>query len=85
MKTHDAPQIFKAILSPGAQATIEGKLYALCGIRATDRAEFDKYASIVVENDTEATTMRGCCVGKEKVADLVKQIRDGYYAPFAAP
>jgi len=79
LRAQNAPEVFRAVLSPGAQATEEGKLYALCGIRATDRSAFERYAVELVSTNAEVTTMRGCCVGSEKAADVVKQISDGVY------
>lgn len=71
--------IFKLVLSPGAQATEEGKLYALCGLRATDRAAFDEQAAIIATNNAQVTIQSGCIVGSEGAADLVKRISNGAY------
>jgi hypothetical protein len=79
LRSRSAPDVFRLVFSPGAQATEEGKLYALCGIRATDRSAFDSYAAILLSTNAEVTTQRGCSVGGEKVADVVKQISDGVY------
>jgi hypothetical protein len=79
LRSPSAPEVFKLILSPGAQATEEGKLYALCGLRATDRAAFDHYAAVSVSTNAGVTTQSGCIVGHERAADVVKRIADGVY------
>jgi len=84
LRSRGAREVFKLVLSPGAQATEEGKLYALCGIRATDRAAFDRYAAFVVSTNAEVTTQSGCIVSHERVADVVKQIADGAYDSYCS-
>ena len=80
LRARNPAQIFKLVFSHGLfEATEEGKLYALCGIRATDRAVFDSYAKLIVSTNSEVTTMRGCIIGHEKAADVVKRITDGVY------
>ena len=79
LRSRSAPDVFRLIFSPGAQATEEGKLYALCGIRATDRAEFDQYAAMLMGTNAEVTTQSGCSVGHERAANVVKRIADGVY------
>jgi hypothetical protein len=79
LRSRNPKVVFGLILSPGAQATEEGKLYALCGVRATDRASFDRYAAIVAGTNAEVTTMSGCIVGHERAADVVKRIAAGDY------
>ncbi len=74
--------IFKLVLSPGAQATEEGKLYALCGLRATDRAVFGEQAAIIVTNNPQVTTESGCIVSRERAADVVRRISDGDFDAF---
>jgi hypothetical protein len=79
LRGRNPPEIFKIILSPGAQATEEGKLYALCGIRATDRSAFDRYATILVSTNAEVIIQSGCIVAHAKAAEVVKRIGDGAY------
>jgi hypothetical protein len=79
LRSRDGSDIFKLILSPGAQATEEGKLYALCGIRAKDLNAFETFASPVVSTNAEVTTQSGCTVWHQKAADVVKRIREGFY------
>ncbi len=77
LRSPGATEVFKLILAPRAQATGEGKLYALCGIRATDRDEFDQYAATIASTDAKVNTESGCMINEEKVADVVKRITDG--------
>ena len=79
LRSRSAPEVFRLVFSPGAQATEEGKLYALCGIRATDRSDFDSYAAILVGTNAEVTVQSGCIVYEERAAEVVKRIRDGAY------
>jgi hypothetical protein len=69
LRSRNPRVVFGLVLSPGAQATEEGKLYALCGIRATDRASFGRYAAIVTSTNAEVITQSGCIVGRERAAD----------------
>ena len=79
LRSRSAPEIFGLVLSPGAQATEEGRLYALCGIRATDRSAFDTYANIMLSTNAEVATQSGCIAGHQRAADVVKRIADGAY------
>ncbi len=79
LRSRNPQVVFGLILSPGAQATEEGKLYALCGVRATDRASFDRYAAMVVSTNAEVVTQSGCIVGHERAAEVVKRIAAGEY------
>jgi len=69
----------KILLSPGADATEEGKLYALCGLRVTDRAAFERYATELVGTDAKVTTQFGCLRVSGQMADMVKRIASGVY------
>ncbi len=79
LRSLGAAEVFKLMLSPGAHATEEGKLYALCGIRATDPAEFNQYAATVASTDAKVNTESGCMIDEEKVAEVVKRIANGGY------
>lgn len=79
LRSRNATKLFKEVFYPGVRATEEGKLYALCGIRATDRAAFDQYAAMVVSTNAEVTTQTGCIVFDERAVDVVKRIADGVY------
>jgi hypothetical protein len=60
-------------------ATPAGKLYALLGLRARDRAAYARALEICRATDTEVSTARGCIVSRESFSDLVKQIDRGRY------
>ena len=79
LRSKSAAEVFKGLLSPGAQATEEGKLYALCGIRTTDRPAFEHYASTLAGTNTTVTTQSGCIVDREPASSVVKRIADGVY------
>ena len=79
LRSRGAPEVFKVIFLPGVDATEEGKLYALCGIRATDRVDFDRYATALVSTNPEVTTVAGCSIFQEKAGDVVKRIGSGTY------
>jgi len=84
LRGQNARQIFKLILSPGAQATEEGRLYALCGLRATDRAAFEEQATIMARNNPEVTTQSGCIVARGRAAEEIKRISEGAYDSYFA-
>lgn len=79
LRSRGAAEVFRLVFSPGAQATEEGKLYALCGLRATDRADFGEHAAILVSTNAEVITQSGCTIIHERAADVVKRIEDGAY------
>ena len=76
LRSRTPPELFRLVFSQGTE---EGKLYALCGIRARDRAAFGRYAAMMVSTNAEVTTHSGCTVRHERAADVVKRIADGAY------
>jgi hypothetical protein len=76
LRSRDPQQVFGLVLSRGTE---EGKLYALCGIRATDRASFARYAAIVASTNAEVRTLSGCIGSHEPAADVVGRIAAGVY------
>jgi hypothetical protein len=76
LKNPEAPTLFKTAY---AQATSEGQLYALCGIRATDRSSFDDYASPLRDQTREVATVSGSIATNEPIASVVRQIGSGDY------
>jgi hypothetical protein len=79
LRSPNASDVFRLILSPGSHSTEEGKLYALCGIRAKQRSAFDNLASTVASTNAEVITQSGCVVMHERAADVVSRIRAGSY------
>jgi hypothetical protein len=60
-------------------ATAAGKLYALLGLRARDRAAYERALERCRSTDTKVETARGCILGQESFRDLVKEIERGNY------
>jgi hypothetical protein len=79
-----SPESAKLFKTAYLQATEEGKLYALCGIRATDRSSFENYAAALRSTTNEVAIQSGCIVDGEKVAKVVRQIADGVYDSYLA-
>jgi hypothetical protein len=75
-KSPEAPTLFKTAY---AQATAEGQLYALCGIRVMDRSSFADYASPLRSETREVTTISGCIATNEPIASVVQRIAGGGY------
>ena len=76
LKSPEAPTQFKAVYD---QATVEGQLYALCGIRIADRDSFEDYASPLRSEIRKVMTQRGRIATNEPVADVVQRIASGNY------
>lgn len=76
LKNADAPTLFKTAY---AQATSEGQLYALCGIRVTDRSTFEDYASPLRHQIRDVAIQSNGAATNEPVADVVKRIGKGDY------
>lgn len=79
MRSPDSTELFKQAFS---KATNEGKLYALCGLRATDRPAFDAYAATVIKRNPKVSTASGCLFDTEPAADVLQRITNGVYDPF---
>jgi hypothetical protein len=75
-KSFAAPQLFSGAYS---QATLEGQLYILCGLHITNRGIFDDYAAPLLKDRRTVSTMSGCVIRQEPIADVVKRIADGAY------
>jgi len=76
LKNPEAPTLFKTAY---AQATAEGQLYALCGIRATDRSSFDDYAAPLRSETRDVTTISGRIATNEPITSVVQRIASGGY------
>ena len=61
------------------EATPAGQLYALLGLRASDRTAYQRALAKYGQRDAEVETMRGCILQHEAYAALVKQIDHGDY------
>jgi hypothetical protein len=60
-------------------ATAAGKLYALLGLRARDRAAYERALEMCRSTDAKVETARGCMLSHEPFRDLVKEIEHGNY------
>ena len=60
-------------------ATPAGKLYALLGLRARDRAAYQRALEMCRSTDAKVETARGCILSQESFRDLVKEIERGNY------
>jgi hypothetical protein len=60
-------------------ATPAGKLYALLGLRARDRAAYERALESCRSTDAKVETARGCMLSQESFRDLVKEIERGNY------
>jgi hypothetical protein len=60
-------------------ATAAGKLYALLGLRARDRAAYERALETCRSTDAKVQTARGCILQQESFRDLVKEIERGNY------
>ena len=76
LRSRNPPAVFRLVLSRGTE---EGKLYGLCGIRATDRTSFASYAVMLARTNAEVRTLSGCIGGHERAADVVNRIAAGVY------
>jgi hypothetical protein len=72
----DAVPALEALLK---EARLEGKLYALLGLKWKDERAFRKTASEYRSVAARATTMRGCIQAERPAAELVKEIEQGRY------
>ena len=57
------------------EATIEGKMYALCGLYYLDYANYKTYIEKYLNDSTEILTIRGCLGFEHPVKDLIKDDR----------
>ena len=62
-----------------ASASPAGRLYALLGLRARDRAAYERALEKVRTIDAKVETARGCILQRESFRDLVKEIEAGHY------
>jgi hypothetical protein len=60
-------------------ATPAGKLYALLGLHARDRAAYERALEVCRNTEAKVETARGCILSQESFRDLVKEIERGNY------
>jgi hypothetical protein len=74
-----APDAAARLQSMLAASTPAGQLYALLGLRARDRAAYDRAREKLSDNDTEVKTMSGCIIHPQTFRELLRQIDDGRF------
>lgn len=62
-----------------SNATSEGQLFALLGLKLLDEGLFRQKAQPYLESDATVTTMRGCIRNRESVAFIAGEIQEGSY------
>lgn len=67
---------FKKILGTGTPAA---KLYALCGIRLLSEKDFAAAAEALLKSNETVTTIGGCAISKQPVAEVAHQISLGSF------
>jgi hypothetical protein len=74
-KEPEATQAFRHVLSHG---TLAGQLFALCGLHESAPDAFRSAVEPYLKSKQKVTTMFGCIVGEEEVAEVVNtHIRSG--------
>ncbi len=76
LKSPKAAEIFRDAC---VQATDEGKLYALCGLRQTDREAYDHYVATFRTETKQVRTQSGCIVTDKPMSLVVQEIANGTY------
>ena len=76
LKETDAVSRLEAMLSTASPA---GQLYILLGLRARDRAAYERALEKLRTIDAKVETARGCMISQESFRDLIKQIEHGDY------
>lgn len=72
LKSDQGDAAFKQLL---ADATIAGKLYALCGLYYTDPGYFEQAVQPFRRSDKEVQTFMGCIISRDRVGSIVEQSR----------
>ena len=78
LRHKQAVPAFEALLRD-RNARVEGKLYALLGLRTKDPAAFARHLAPFLSGKATASTMSGCLASDEPVAAVAKRIRKGEY------
>jgi hypothetical protein len=78
LKDGQAVTSFEAVLRD-KDARVEGRLYALLGLKATDPKAFARHVGPFLTSKAIARTRRGCIVNREPVASLARRIQKGEF------
>ena len=76
LRSPDSAKLFEQAFS---QATPEGQLHALCGLRATDRKKFKNISASLMDDTRPVTTILGCMMFEEPMRRAVQRIIAGSY------
>jgi hypothetical protein len=76
LKSPKAAEIFRDAC---LRATDEGKLYALCGLRQTDREAYDHYVAMFRVETRKVRTQSGCMWSEKPMDTVVQEIVNGSY------
>lgn len=76
LKSSDAVARLEKI---AATASPAGQLYALLGLRARDRAAYQRVLEKIHKTDATVETARGCILQREPFSALVKEIESGQF------
>ena len=68
--------------APQGRTTVEGRLYALLGLRWADPAAYRKAVGEFRARKGTVKTMRGCVQSDRPVAEVVREIEKGEYDGF---
>jgi hypothetical protein len=77
MEQSDALATFRNILNN--KGTAAAKLYALCGIRLLAPNDFQTAAEPLLKSNDTVTTIGGCMLSTQRVADVARNISSGSY------
>jgi len=76
VKQKDAKLVLKKLLD---NATLEGQMYALVGLKAVDLAEFKSQLRSYAKRLGQVHTVNGCMFSDRAISDVVKSIEAGHY------
>jgi hypothetical protein len=76
LKSSDAVARLEKIATTASPA---GQLYALLGLRARDRAAYQRVLENTRKTNATVETARGCILQRESFRDLVKEIESGQF------
>jgi hypothetical protein len=74
LRSRRAPDLFRGIFDRG---TSEAKLYALCGLHATDRSSYKGYAARFAKDNQTLHITGGCIARDSSSSELVTSIESG--------
>jgi hypothetical protein len=63
------------------EATLEGQMYALVGLKQVDKSEFESRVKGFKGNSAELRTITGCIVSSHPASEITRAIAAGRYDP----